>query len=59
MKMFTIIMTVIWIFVLGCWIGNLVKLINCDFEAPYKGEIVHAIGLLPIASVITVWIDDK
>ena len=59
MKMFTIIMTVIWIFVLGCWIGNLVKLINCDFEAPYKGEIVHAVGLLPIASVITVWIDDK
>lgn len=41
------------------WIVNLVKLIKCDFEAPYKGEIVHAIGLIPVASVVTVWFSDE
>ena len=43
----------------GCWIGNVVKLVNCDFEAPYKGEVIHMIGLIPAVSLVTVWFDDK
>ena len=42
-----------------CWGVNIYKLINCDFEAPYKGEIVHGIGIIPPAAFVTVWIDDK
>lgn len=41
------------------WFSNLYKLIQCDFKRPWKGEIVHGIGLIPFASVITVWNDDK
>ena len=41
------------------WCVNLYKLINCDFEAPYKGEIVHAIGLIPPAALVTVWFDEN
>lgn len=51
----------IWLFVAGCWVGNLVKLVKCDWDASgsWKGEIVHAIGLIPPAPVVTVWFNDK
>ncbi len=43
-----------------CWGVNLGKLIQCDFDAPYKGEIVHAIGVvIAPASLITVWFSDE
>jgi len=32
---------------------NIVKLVSCDFEAPYKTEIVRAVGLVPIVGMIT------
>jgi len=49
------IVLLIHLFVVGCWIVNAIKFINCDFEAPYKQEIIHAAGLIPYISVITVW----
>jgi hypothetical protein len=54
---FIVICAAAW--VIGCWIANFVKLTQCDFEAPYKGEAIHAIGLIPVASTLTVWNDDK
>lgn len=42
-----------------CYVGNVVKLTRCDFNAPYKGEIVHAVGLIPAVSIVTVWNNDK
>jgi len=39
------------------WIKNIIKLSGCDFEAPYKAEIVHGIGLLPPVCMVTGWID--
>lgn len=48
-------MLLIWAYIVIAWIVNLVKLLRCDFEAPYKDEIVHAIGLIPGASMITCW----
>ena len=43
------------------WIWNAVKLLDCDFEADYKCEAIHGIGVvMPPASWITVWFkDDK
>lgn len=38
-----------------CWIVNLVQLLHCDFEGPWKQEIIHAIGLVGPAAGITVW----
>ena len=44
----------------GSWCVNLYKLTQCDFTAPYKGEIIHAAGLVvPPAAAVTAWFDDK
>ena len=51
--------TALWIiFSLGAWIWNATKLASCDFNAPYKCELIHSIGLvLPPIAIITVWFD--
>ena len=52
---------IIFVFCVGCWIGNAVKLIQYDdwsSNGNWKGEIVHTAGLVFPLSVITVWVDD-
>jgi len=39
------------------WVKNIVKLVRCDFEAPYKAEIIHSLGVLPPVGAITGWIN--
>ena len=39
------------------WCKNIGKLANCDFEAPYKAEIIHGIGIVPIVGAFTGWMD--
>ena len=39
------------------WVKNLIKLVNCDFAAPYKCEVVRALGLMPPIGAITGWLD--
>ena len=48
---------VIW--VVGSWVGNFVKFVNCDFalEPSVKCEVIHGIGIVPVLSLITVWFD--
>ena len=57
MKNFMLIIGVVVIFVAISWVKNIIKLSDCDFEAPYKAEIIHGIGILPPVSIITGWID--
>lgn len=45
----------IWLYFIICWIVNLVKLLNCDFEGPWKEEIIHAIGLIGPVAGVTAW----
>lgn len=45
----------IWGYFVVCWVVNLVMLLSCDFQEPWKDEIVHAIGLIGPAAGITVW----
>ncbi len=52
---FLIFILLLWAYGIIAWIVNLVKLLGCDFEAPYKDEIIHLIGLVPGASMITCW----
>ena len=48
----------ILILVIGTgWVKNIIKLSNCDFEAPYKAEIIHGVGLIPPIGMITGWLD--
>jgi len=45
---------------LGCIGGyglNAYKLTQCDFESPYKCEVVHGVGLVPPLWVVAVWFD--
>ena len=42
---------------LGCWVGNFVKLLECDFESNYRCEAVHGIGLHPVFALVTVWFE--
>lgn len=39
------------------WIMNILKLVDCDFEKPYKCEILHGIGLVPPIGMVTGWIN--
>lgn len=47
---------VITVIVVG-WTKNIIKLANCDFEAPYKAEAIHLIGIVPPIGAITGWLD--
>ena len=39
------------------WVKNIIKLSECDFEAPYKAEVVHGVGIVPFVGMVTGWID--
>lgn len=38
------------------WIINLIKFIGCDFDAPYKEEILHGLGLFTPIYWVTAWL---
>lgn len=39
-----------------CWIINLIQLIQCDWETPFKEEAIKAIGAFTgLGAGITVW----
>tara|TARA_R110000868_G_scaffold132954_2_gene344277 strand:+ start:304 stop:495 length:192 start_codon:yes stop_codon:yes gene_type:complete len=39
------------------WVKNVVKLADCDFEAPYTAEVIHGVGLIPVIGMFTGWMD--
>jgi galactitol-specific phosphotransferase system IIC component len=44
------------------WVNNIVELTKCDFEAPYKAEVIRVIGItIPPVGCVTglMSIDDK
>ena len=48
----------VMVFAVGCWVTNLYKLGQCDFEAPYRCEFIHGVGLVGPLAIPTVWFDD-
>lgn len=52
-----ILIVVIFLAVGIGWVKNIIKLVNCDFEAPYKAEVVHMLGIIPPVGMITGWLD--
>lgn len=57
MKIILIIQVLIILVVGAGWVQNLIKLTDCDFEAPFKAEVIHAIGVIPPVGAITGWMD--
>jgi len=55
-----LIKTIVWLLialaVIG-WLKNIVKFSDCDFVAPYKCEVVHGIGIVPVVGAFTGWMD--
>jgi len=39
------------------WIKNVIKLSECDFESPYKTEVIRGIGIIPPVGAIIGWMD--
>lgn len=47
---------VIFIIMSVAYVVNVIKFIQQDFEAPYKSEVIHGIGVVvPPAASVTVW----
>lgn len=47
---------IIGLYLLICWIVNLVQFFNLDFEPNYKDEVIHGLGIfIAPLSGITVW----
>lgn len=40
---------------LATWSVNMYKLTQCDFESPYRCEVIHGLGAIPLFSIGTVW----
>ena len=57
--LFGLVVIAVVLTIIVSWIGNIYKLTQCDFASPYKGEVVHAIGIIPLAAPFTVWCDAK
>jgi hypothetical protein len=56
-NMVLVIVVIITLAVGTGWVKNIIKFTQCDFEAPYKAEIIHGVGLLPPVGMITGWMD--
>lgn len=37
------------------WVVNFTKLTRCDFQSPWKCELIHGIGLFSPVQMIAVW----
>ena len=57
MKGMIIFVIVVVAVVFTGWVKNVIKLAGCDFESPYKCEVVHGVGLVPPVGMITGWLD--
>lgn len=42
---------------LVAYVINVIKLSECDFQAPYRCEVIHVVGLFPPAQIVTSWFD--
>ena len=57
MKITTILIVLFFVVFWSGWAMNVFKLVNSDFEAPYKTEIIRSVSLIPPVGAITGWMD--
>ena len=51
-------MSVLLFLIIGGWFLNIYKLTQLDFEAPYKAEIIRAVGIpVAVVGIIGGWMD--
>lgn len=49
----------IWVLILSGWVMNIVKLTKCNFEAPYKAEVIRVVGIIPPVGMVVGWMNFK
>jgi hypothetical protein len=55
-NLFELLLALFWMVAIVAWPFNLYRLATCDFESPYKCEVIHAIGVaIPPAAIVTAW----
>ena len=55
---FSVIVIAIIVIAAGMgWAKNLIKLTECDFDSPYKAEVIHTLGLIPVIGIFTGYMD--
>ena len=53
----TTFFVIIILFCLFAWPVNLYRLTQCDFESPYRCEVLHGVGLVPFIAPFVVLTD--
>ena len=53
----TIMPLIVFLILLAGWGQSIHKFTKCDFEAPYKCEIVYGVGLFPPIGMFVGWIN--
>jgi hypothetical protein len=52
------IFIIVGIMAISGYVMNIVKLTECDFEAPYKAEVIRSVGIpIPIVGAIAGYMD--
>lgn len=52
-----VLVLVFYVYIFIAYCVNVYQLIQCDFEKPYKEEVVRALGLFTPTCWVTVWMD--
>jgi hypothetical protein len=54
MKSIGAVVLLLWVAGLVGWVGNVYKLAQTDFEAPYKEEVIRIIGIpvVPLGAIV-------
>ena len=55
---FVIVYVFLVLFLTVGWVKGVIHLCQCDFEAPYKAEIIYSVGtFVPVVGGVVGWMD--
>ena len=50
-----VVMLVVVVVIGTGWVKNISKLTDCDFESPYKTEVIRVLGIIPPVGAVVGW----
>lgn len=56
---FVALLVALFLLIPVSWVVNAIKLFECDFDPnkDFRCEVVHVIGIIPVVSLATSWVD--
>lgn len=52
-----LVYVILFFFSVISWVVNGYKFTQCDFEAPYKAEIIYGLGVATPLCLVTAWVN--